>query len=146
VPQKFGYLCNFRKKLPKVNNRPIGQKSPNLVTLVLTEWLSLFLGRISPTHANHPIKSKNLASKLRQKEGVESRVARWFIFIPKIPIWVNFVVPGNGKGWYILLQIGIYYGHLVHVWPFGNLVAIWYIFPRFGILCREKSGNPGRKP
>jgi hypothetical protein len=28
--------------------------------------------------------------------------------------------------------------------PFGNLVAIWYIFPRFGILCQEKSGNPAR--
>jgi hypothetical protein len=27
-------------------------------------------------------------------------------------------------------------------WPFANLVAIWYIFPRFGILCQEKSGNP----
>jgi hypothetical protein len=22
-------------------------------------------------------------------------------------------------------------------------VAIWYIFPRFGMLCQEKSGNPG---
>jgi hypothetical protein len=21
-------------------------------------------------------------------------------------------------------------------------VAIWYIFPRFGILCHKKSGNP----
>jgi hypothetical protein len=28
------------------------------------------------------------------------------------------------------------------LWPFGNLVVIWYIFPRFGILCQEKSGNP----
>jgi hypothetical protein len=27
-------------------------------------------------------------------------------------------------------------------WPFGNLVAIWYIFRRFGILGQEKSGNP----
>jgi hypothetical protein len=27
-------------------------------------------------------------------------------------------------------------------WPFGNVVVIWYIFPRFGILCQEKSGNP----
>jgi hypothetical protein len=26
--------------------------------------------------------------------------------------------------------------------PLGNLVAIWYIFSRFGILCQEKSGNP----
>jgi hypothetical protein len=29
------------------------------------------------------------------------------------------------------------------LWPFGNLVAIWYNFPRFGILCHVKSGNPG---
>jgi hypothetical protein len=28
--------------------------------------------------------------------------------------------------------------------PIGNLVVIWYISPHFGILCREKSGNPGR--
>jgi hypothetical protein len=28
------------------------------------------------------------------------------------------------------------------LWPFGNVVVIWYIFPRFGILCQEKSGNP----
>jgi hypothetical protein len=26
--------------------------------------------------------------------------------------------------------------------PFGNVVVIWYIFLCFGILCREKSGNP----
>jgi hypothetical protein len=26
--------------------------------------------------------------------------------------------------------------------PFGNVVVIWYSFPRFGILCHEKSGNP----
>jgi hypothetical protein len=37
----------------------------------------------------------------------------------------------------ILRQNGIFYGHLVH------FVVILYIFPRFGILCREKSGNPG---
>jgi hypothetical protein len=30
------------------------------------------------------------------------------------------------------------------VWRLGNLVAIWYIFHRFGILCQEKSGNPDR--
>jgi hypothetical protein len=30
------------------------------------------------------------------------------------------------------------------LWSFGNIVIIWYVFHRFGILCREKSGNPGR--
>jgi hypothetical protein len=28
------------------------------------------------------------------------------------------------------------------LWPFGNVVVIWYVFPRFGNLCQEKSGNP----
>jgi hypothetical protein len=27
--------------------------------------------------------------------------------------------------------------------PFGKLVPIWYIFPHFGMLSQEKSGNPG---
>jgi hypothetical protein len=39
--------------------------------------------------------------------------------------------------WSILLLLGIFYGHLVY------FLIIWYIFPRFGILDREKSGNPG---
>jgi hypothetical protein len=60
----------------------------------------------------------------------------------------------NYQLWKILEGLGIEktvsYGHLNYrmaFWyislPFGNLVAIWYIFPRFGILCQEKSGNPG---
>jgi hypothetical protein len=31
---------------------------------------------------------------------------------------------------------GIFYGLLV------CFMAIWYIFPRFGKLCQDKSGNP----
>jgi hypothetical protein len=30
------------------------------------------------------------------------------------------------------------------LWPFGNLVAVWYIYFRFGILNKEKSGIPVR--
>jgi hypothetical protein len=44
---------------------------------------------------------------------------------------------------------GIFYDHLEYftviwyiLWPFGNVVVIWYIFPRFCILCLENSGNP----
>jgi hypothetical protein len=66
------------------------------------------------------------------------RVARWYIFKPKIQTWVNFGGPGMEK-------VGTFYGHLEHIqaiwyilWPFGNLVAIWYIFSSFGILCEEK--------
>jgi hypothetical protein len=49
--------------------------------------------------------------------------------------------------WKMLLCI--YSGHLEYftttgyvLWAFGNFVVIWYIFPRFVILNREKSGNP----
>jgi hypothetical protein len=38
--------------------------------------------------------------------------------------------------WYILWSSGIFYGHLAYV------MAIWSIFPRFGMLYQEKSGNP----
>jgi hypothetical protein len=47
---------------------------------------------------------------------------------------------------------GIFCGHLEYLkviwyilWPFDNVVVIWYICPRFGKLCQEKSGNHGAK-
>jgi hypothetical protein len=52
------------------------------------------------------------------------RVARWYVFRPKIPIWINFGGSCKGWCWYIL-------------WPF------WYIFPRFGMLRQGKFGNLG---
>jgi hypothetical protein len=67
------------------------------------------------------------------------RVARWCIFKPKVQVWVNFGRPLNGHCWYILWSCGLLYG------PFGLFyghMVILYIFPRFGILCPEKSGNP----
>jgi hypothetical protein len=63
------------------------------------------------------------------------RVARWFLFRPKIP-----------KFWSILLDLGMenvdkYHGPLEYfttngyiLWSVGNFIAIWYIFHRFGLL------------
>jgi hypothetical protein len=36
------------------------------------------------------------------------RVARWFVFKPKIPKWLNFGGTCNGKYWYILWSFGIF--------------------------------------
>jgi hypothetical protein len=47
--------------------------------------------------------------------------------------WVNSMDFGN-----ILRPFSTFYGHWVIY-----IVAIWYICPRFGILCQDKSGNPG---
>jgi hypothetical protein len=88
-------------------------------------------------------------------KNMHSRVARWYICKPKIPIWVNF----RGSCWYILWPsgifsviwyifrpFGIFYGHLVYftdiryiVCPFGviwhaYLLDIWYNFWLFGIF------------
>jgi hypothetical protein len=38
--------------------------------------------------------------------------------------------------WVFLRPLEIFYGPLVH------FVVMWYIFPRFGILDQDKSGNP----
>jgi hypothetical protein len=43
--------------------------------------------------------------------------------------------------WNILWSFGIYI--YIYIYGLGYVVVIWYIFPRFGILCQEKSGNPG---
>jgi hypothetical protein len=48
-------------------------------------------------------------------------------------------------------DVGIFYDHFVYftakwyiLWPFGAVCGhLVYIFPRFGMLYREKSGNPG---
>jgi hypothetical protein len=71
--------------------------------------------------------------------GTSSRVARWFIFKPKIPIRVHFGGPLNGKCF-------IFYVHLEY------FMAIWYNLWQSGIVCghfpilacldRGKSGNP----
>jgi hypothetical protein len=44
-------------------------------------------------------------------------VARWYIFKPKIPIWVNFGGFFNGRCWYIIWPIGIVYDYLVYFGP-----------------------------
>jgi hypothetical protein len=81
------------------------------------------------------------------------RDARWYIFLPKIPIWLNFGVPWNGKCWYIdandictyvwyiLRPLVILYFHLVYIhtlWSFGIIILFWYAIAR-------KSGNPGQQ-
>jgi hypothetical protein len=89
---------------------------------------------------------------------VYCRGARWHIFKPKIPIWVNFEGSCDEMYWYIFGHFGIFYGHLVYFmvilyifghlvyfWPLGILVysSIWYIVPVLGMLYEhEKSGNP----
>jgi hypothetical protein len=65
-------------------------------------------------------------------------------FQTKIPISIYFGGPWIGKCWYMYFMAT----HLAYfiaisyiLWPFGNFLVIRYIFPHFGALCQEKSGN-----
>jgi hypothetical protein len=42
------------------------------------------------------------------------RVARWYIFKPKLPIWVNVVGSCNRRSLYILWPLSLFNGHLVY--------------------------------
>jgi hypothetical protein len=64
----------------------------------------------------------------RNHFGHGNRVARWYIFKPKIPIWEKFGGPLNGKCWFSLWSFGTFYGHLVYLWAFGNVVIIGSFF------------------
>jgi hypothetical protein len=59
------------------------------------------------------------------------RVARWFVFKPKIPIWVNFGGSCGGRCWYILWPLGLFYGRLTYIMRsyLVYFMAIWYISP-----------------
>jgi hypothetical protein len=64
---------------------------------------------------------------------IENSVARWYIFKPKITIWVNFVGMDN---------VGIFYGHAGYItalwdilWQFGNIHRVNLVyFPRLGVV------------
>jgi hypothetical protein len=62
--------------------------------------------------------------------GFVCRVARWYIFKPKILICVHFWGPQNGEGWYFTWPFGIYQGYLVffgpNFWQFNIFFPFWY--------------------
>jgi hypothetical protein len=57
-----------------------------------------------------------------------------FWSVLQLKMLVNFM-----SIWSILLLTCIFYGQLVY------LVVILVYFSHFGMLCQEKSGNPGRE-
>jgi hypothetical protein len=69
----------------------------------------------------------NLKNLSKWRIFAHSRVARWFLFKPKIPIWVNL----GGKMfiyfmaiWNILQTFGIFCNHFEHFLVFGTLFSV----------------------
>jgi hypothetical protein len=48
----------------------------------------------------------------------------------------------RGLEWKMPVYFMVIWKLLQSIWPFGDGVAIWYVFPRFALLWQEKSGNP----
>jgi hypothetical protein len=68
-----------------------------------------------------------------------SRVARWFIFKPKIPICAYFVGPWY---WYFYNHSEYFTAIWKIVWQFGIFCGNLIYFPVLVGLDRAKSGNP----
>jgi hypothetical protein len=58
--------------------------------------------------AHGPVQQRQKINFISNKIRRSSRAARWFVFQPKIPIWVNFGGPLIGKCLYILWPFGIF--------------------------------------
>jgi hypothetical protein len=101
--------------------------------------------RIGGNFCDEMIEEKRLKDRVKTRNQLEisadrPRVARWYIFKPKIQIWKKIED-------HRMENVGILYAPLEYVmaiwYSLWSFVVIWHIFPRFGILCQEKSGDPG---
>jgi hypothetical protein len=89
-----------------------------------------------------------MASIWRGGKG-KNRVARWFIFKPKIPIWVNYLGPYLDWKmlkyfmaiWNILGTFGIVYEHFVHFVLFGIFFPVLVSCTKKNLATLEKKGN-----
>jgi hypothetical protein len=57
--------------------------------------------------------AKTFIGKLFTLTPSTGRVARWYIFKPKIKIWVIIGGSCNGRCWYIMWTFDLFYSHLV---------------------------------
>jgi hypothetical protein len=69
------------KKLAKEKNRPIGENSPNLVTLVWTQFLSFFSGKSNETTFLVPFSGSKKISLLQiEKPTLKTNPTTWLLF------------------------------------------------------------------
>jgi hypothetical protein len=74
------------------------------------------------------------------KVSARTRDARWFVFRPKIPLWVNLGASCNGKCWCILCPFGLFYGNSKYLWLFGIFCGhLVHTFPPVLVSCTKKN-------
>jgi hypothetical protein len=67
------------------------------------------------------------------------RVARWYIFKQKIPIWVHYEGSCNVRCWYIFMTFCILLGHFVYFMTFWYIVWSLGIFFPVLVCCTKKN-------
>jgi hypothetical protein len=88
--------------------------------------------RQSDEKINENLKRSRVSSLAPWKplNNVHSWVARWFVFKPKIQIWVNFGGSCDERCWSFLWPFGQFDVHLAIFCGFlVYFMVIWYIFP-----------------
>jgi hypothetical protein len=79
---------------------------------------------------------RTLSNCLIRLHANATRVARCHIFKPKIPIWVNFGGPDNGRCWYILWRFSLFCGNLVsYVDFYGHFISFFPVL----VYCTERN-------
>jgi hypothetical protein len=125
---------------------PEKKKKPNLVTLIVTDFLNRISFRCACLRALTLVHLFSIFASQRFFSPVELG-CQMVTFQTKNPNLGKFWRAIDGKmltyfmaTWNILQTFGIFCDHLVH------FVFIWYIFSGFGIMYQEKSGNPAVEP
>jgi hypothetical protein len=98
-----------------------------------TGWSVRSGAKISSHGWNRDEKPKLLRAR------VESRVARWFVFKPKIPIWVNFGRSCYIKSWYIFWPFCLFYGRWKYSMSIWCILWLFGIFSPFLVFCTKKN-------
>jgi hypothetical protein len=126
----WGPISPRGKISPRGQCHPWGHNSPpraKLKTGLCIGWSSMwFLNRLGLFDVFNQVESRTIwfpvvawtMASVGPKRGpelflLESRVARWFIFVPKIPIWVYFIGSWNWNYIIFLWPFGIFYCHFV---------------------------------
>jgi hypothetical protein len=73
---------------------------------------------------------------------LDIRVAKWFIFKPKIPIWVNFEVLRLENVIYFMAIWNIFMDVWDILWPLGTFCVNLVHYSRFWYHVPKKSGIP----
>jgi hypothetical protein len=60
-------------------------------------------------------------------------------FKPKIPIWVNFGGSCNGRCWYIIWSIGLFYGYMVYFVANVYILGLFVMFFPALVYCNKRN-------